>query len=94
MTILCPQCHQDHGLYWVRWADNTKHLTFRCNSVPVLLNQNNPHKTPRLGHRSQQFPVTDEAVILQAKKLKKLVPEVWNKKCARKHQDQQQMKLI
>lgn len=94
MTITCPNCKEEHALYWMRWADNTRHLYYRCNKVKILLNQFSPHQDPKLKSRSHQIPVEDVLIIDKARKLKGEIPEVWNKKKRRLEQEKQQLKLL
>lgn len=93
MNITCPTCKQEHALYWLRWGDNSKHLYYRCNKVPVLLNKDNPFKDPKLRSQSRQFMVEDEIVLLRARK-DKTIPEFWNRKRQKQAEAKQQMKLF
>jgi hypothetical protein len=94
MTITCPQCHEPHALYWQRWGDNTRHLYYRCNKMPVILNQHHAWKLPKMRLSSRQVMVEDPILIIKAKKLGGEIPELWNKTKTRKNQEQEQMKLI
>jgi hypothetical protein len=94
MTITCPQCHEPHALYWQRWGDNTRHLYYRCNKTPVILNQHHAWKPPKMRLSSRQVMVEDQILIIKSKKLGGEIPELWNKTKARKNQEQEQMKLI
>jgi hypothetical protein len=83
-TITCPNCKQEHGLFYVVHAKNRKTLNYICNRVV------------RSGMSRARVPEPQlVTAVLTADFVADLpIPEQWSPKYAKAMQDKQQDQLV
>lgn len=93
MNIKCPNCGEQHALFWRAWADGQRKLFYRCNKIQKIKNHHHPWKEPLMKFFSGMIMVEDVFLIRQCKKQKD-IPTQWTPGLARKTQEKQQLGLL
>lgn len=94
LVVKCPECGEEHGLYWVEQANDNRVLYYRCNKHKVLVGaKEDASSKPRLVFRTRQVPV-DDLLLLHKAEADVTVPVKWSKGKARREQKSKQAELF
>jgi len=86
-TILCPECGQEHQMFWQVHKNEKRDLVYRCNKVLFINSEKDMAKYKSAVQLVPENLIPDPAVLA-------ILPVKWSRGYAKTQQGKKQLQLI